>query len=180
VTIELPPDLAWVDELYGGVWPMVDEDRLFDLARAWRRTAQGVRETDQNADWVARDVVTNNDGRPIDAFEQTWRRHHSNHQVMADAKVIIAEMANSVGLAIQSTKITITGIFALTATRLTHAKVNAFYIPAPSTVDAYRSVTAGRVAIEMTLRRLYEFIALQINGTMFQRTMEILDQIKRG
>jgi hypothetical protein len=180
VTIELSPDLAWVDELYGGVWPMVDEDRLFDLARAWRRTAQGVRETDQNADWVARDVVTNNDGRPIDAFEQTWGRHHSNHQMMADAKVIIAEIANSVGLAVQSTKITITGIFALTATRLMHAKVNAFYIPAPSTEEAFRSVAAGRAAIEMVLRRLYEFIALQIEGNAFQSTMAILDQIKRS
>jgi hypothetical protein len=180
VTIELAPDLAWVDELYGGVWPMVDEDRLFDLAHAWRRTAQGVRETDQKADWVARDVVTNNDGRPIDAFEQTWGRHHSNHQVMADADVLIAEIANSVGLAVQSTKIAITGIFALTATRLMHAKVNASYLPAPSAEEAFRSVAAGRRAIEMALRRLYEFIEIQISGFAFHRTMELLDQIKRG
>jgi hypothetical protein len=178
VTIDLPHHLAWVDELYGGAWPAVDEDRLFDLARAWRRSAQGLREVDQDADWVARDVVTNNDARPIDAFGQAWRRSHFNHYLAAEAQDLIAETVHSVGLAVQSGKIAIMGVLALTATRLMHAKVNASYVPGSAAEDAFRSVAAGRNAIETTLRRLHQFVEEEIGGNAYRKTMEILGQIK--
>jgi hypothetical protein len=178
MTIELPHHLAWVDELFGGTWPAVDEDHLFDLARAWRRSAQDLREVDQDADWVARDVVTNNDSEPIDAFGRIWRRSHFNHHLAAEAQDLIGETVHSVGLAIQSAKIAITGVLALTATRLTHAKANAIYVPVSATEDAFRSVAAGRQATEMTLRRLHRFVEEVISGIAHPKTMEILEQIK--
>lgn len=177
MTIELPTELIWVDELCGGAWPTVDEDRLFDIARAWRRAALGVREIDESADWVARDLVMNNEAGSLVAFDEKWDRSRANHHAMATAQDVIAEIAHCTGLAVESAKITIVGILALTATRLVHAKVNAFYVPGSAVDDAFHSVAAGRKAIERTRIRLHQFVEEQISGNAYQAAMAILERI---
>jgi hypothetical protein len=59
-----------------------------------------------------------------------------------------------------------------------YAKVNAFYVPGPAAEEAFRSVAAGRKAIETTLRRLHRFVEEEIGGNAHRKTLEILGHIK--
>ncbi|MDW5327505.1 hypothetical protein [Plantactinospora sp. KLBMP9567] len=177
MTIELPHQLTWVHELCGGSWPAADEDRLFDLARSFRAFAAGLRDVDQDANWVARDVVTNNEAPSIDAFGALWRQAHYNHQLAARATDLIGEMAVTTGISVQAAKITLLGILSLTATRILRAKALAHFLPAVAADEAFRAAAAGRVATAATLRRLQLFIEVQVATNLRAAIVQTLAQI---
>ncbi len=65
-----------VQDLTGMWWPEGDEDELREAARAWRTFAEDVKDVTAATHKSAQDVIDNNKGRSIDAFESFWRKYH--------------------------------------------------------------------------------------------------------
>ncbi|MGW9175597.1 WXG100 family type VII secretion target [Streptomyces decoyicus] len=65
-----------VQDLTGMWWPEGDEDQLREAARAWRTYADDVEDCTAACHKRAQDVIDNNKGQSIDAFETFWRKYH--------------------------------------------------------------------------------------------------------
>ncbi|MFH9229028.1 WXG100 family type VII secretion target [Streptomyces lydicus] len=65
-----------VQDLTGMWWPEGDEDQLREAARAWRTYADDVEDCTAACHKKAQDVIDNNKGQSIDAFETFWRKYH--------------------------------------------------------------------------------------------------------
>ena len=65
-----------VQDLTGMWWPEGDEDELREAARAWRTFADDVEDCTAACHKKAQDVIDNNKGQSIDAFETFWRKYH--------------------------------------------------------------------------------------------------------
>ncbi|MFG2865571.1 DNA/RNA non-specific endonuclease [Streptomyces sioyaensis] len=65
-----------VQDLTGMWWPEGDADELREAARAWRTFADDVEDCTAACHKKAQDVIDNNKGAGIDAFDTFWRRYH--------------------------------------------------------------------------------------------------------
>ncbi|WP_432000181.1 WXG100 family type VII secretion target [Streptomyces sioyaensis] len=65
-----------VQDLTGMWWPEGDEDQLREAARAWRTFADDVEDCTAACHKKAQDVIDNNKGAGIEAFDNFWRRYH--------------------------------------------------------------------------------------------------------
>ncbi|MFG2528987.1 WXG100 family type VII secretion target [Streptomyces sp. NPDC048516] len=80
-----------VQDLTGMWWPEGDEDELREAARAWRTFADDVKDITSAAHKSAQDVIDNNKGQSIDAFENFWRKYHGGGKGYLDDVASAAE-----------------------------------------------------------------------------------------
>jgi hypothetical protein len=67
-----------VQDLTGMWWPDADEDGLRDAAKAWRDFADAVEDVTAAANRAARELIDDNKGESISAFEDPfWRRYYT-------------------------------------------------------------------------------------------------------
>ncbi|MEU8568855.1 hypothetical protein AB0C51_10915 [Streptomyces pathocidini] len=57
-------------------WPDADEGRLREAATAWRTFADAVHEITGATHRSAQNIIVNNRGGSIEAFDEFWRRYH--------------------------------------------------------------------------------------------------------
>jgi hypothetical protein len=72
MSVILPDELTWVLNLLGFMWPEADEDKLRACAQAWRDFGADVARINHDARLVAANVVADNSGTSIDAFDRYW------------------------------------------------------------------------------------------------------------
>ncbi|MFD7106750.1 WXG100-like domain-containing protein [Streptomyces celluloflavus] len=80
-----------VQDLTGMWWPEGDEDELREAARAWRTFAEDVKDITSATHKSAQDVIDNNKGKSIDAFETFWRKYHGGGKGYLDDLAAAAE-----------------------------------------------------------------------------------------
>ncbi|TBO55282.1 WXG100 family type VII secretion target [Streptomyces kasugaensis] len=80
-----------VQDLTGMWWPEGDEDELREAARAWRTFAEDVKDITSATHKSAQDVIDNNKGKSIDAFETFWRKYHGGGKGYLDDLASAAE-----------------------------------------------------------------------------------------
>ncbi|MFE3885320.1 WXG100 family type VII secretion target [Streptomyces lydicus] len=80
-----------VQDLTGMWWPEGDEDELREAARAWRTFSDDVKDITSATHRSAQDVIDNNKGRSIDAFEDFWRKYHGGGKGYLDDVASAAE-----------------------------------------------------------------------------------------
>lgn len=177
MTIELPHELVWVNELCGNRWPVLDEDQCFAEAELLRAHARDLYDLDQDANWHASDLNKYNDAEFVGAFMRAWRRIRYNHGQSREASVLMADIAWSVGLAVQSAKTAMLGVLALTAGQVMRAKMTSSHIPGVAE-DAFRAVKAGRIAVAGISDRFQHFLQVEITRNAAGQAMAILDQVQ--
>ncbi|MFC8515884.1 RNase A-like domain-containing protein [Streptomyces sp. NPDC057257] len=67
-----------VQDLTGMWWPDADEGELRAAARAWRAFADDVDDITPVANRAARELIEDNKGESIDAFDRFWRRYYDH------------------------------------------------------------------------------------------------------
>ncbi|MFF7413363.1 DNA/RNA non-specific endonuclease [Streptomyces lydicus] len=80
-----------VQDLTGMWFPDGDEDELREAARAWRTFADDVKDITSATHKSAQDVIDNNRGKSIDAFEAFWRKYHGGGKGYLDDVASAAE-----------------------------------------------------------------------------------------
>ncbi|MFE7659256.1 WXG100 family type VII secretion target [Streptomyces celluloflavus] len=80
-----------VQDLTGMWWPEGDEDELREAARTWRTFAEDVKDITSATHKSAQDVIDNNKGKSIDAFETFWRKYHGGGKGYLDDLASAAE-----------------------------------------------------------------------------------------
>ncbi|MEU9012032.1 DNA/RNA non-specific endonuclease [Streptomyces sp. NPDC048479] len=66
-----------VQDLTGIEWPAADEDKLRDIAKAWRKFAEDMEDVTVAANKAAQTLIHNNTGEAISAFDDPfWRRYY--------------------------------------------------------------------------------------------------------
>ncbi|MFB9300070.1 WXG100 family type VII secretion target, partial [Kibdelosporangium philippinense] len=70
--IELPSELADVAARTGVKWPAADEDKMREVAQAWRDTGQKITTLISEADTTARAALSTTEGASADAARRHW------------------------------------------------------------------------------------------------------------
>lgn len=70
--IELPADLADLAGRTGVRWPAADEDKMREVAQAWRDTGQKITALVSEADTTARSALSTTEGASADAARDHW------------------------------------------------------------------------------------------------------------
>ncbi|RSM74556.1 DUF4237 domain-containing protein [Kibdelosporangium aridum] len=70
--IELPADLADVAARTGVKWPAADEDKMREVAQAWRDTGQKITTLISEADTTARAALSTTEGASADSARRHW------------------------------------------------------------------------------------------------------------
>jgi hypothetical protein len=82
--LQLPGELASLLNDMGYTWPMVDEEKLFDLGQHWLSHAGTLEGIHADAVAVATRAWTDNRGDAIDGFTAQWNNQDSAAAVLQD------------------------------------------------------------------------------------------------
>ncbi|NUL07435.1 hypothetical protein HRW07_30300, partial [Streptomyces lunaelactis] len=156
MSIEMPPELAWVANLaVGQSWPQGDEDNLRALGAAWEDAAQELRGISEHIGSSANGVLESVGGQVGDEFRDFIVQLEGSLPAMSESAKGLGTLGRNTGLQLEYAKYMILLQLILLAAQIAHW---AFF--APELIPA--AITSARVAIQMILRRLLISIAIGV------------------
>ncbi|PWI42165.1 hypothetical protein [Streptomyces sp. ICBB 8177] len=167
MSINLPPELAWVAKLaVGQDWPDADEDKLRSLGEAWDDAARQLNEISREISPIATGVLQNISGAVADEFSSFTQQLQSNLPDMAQAAGQLGKLGKNTGVQVEYTKYMIIAQLIWLAVEIAEL---AFW--APEAIPAM--VTGVRLIVRMLLKRLLTSIA---TGVAFMVGMDAVIQ----
>ncbi|MFE3646660.1 hypothetical protein ACFXO2_02235, partial [Streptomyces sp. NPDC059152] len=171
MSLMLPGALEWVLEMVGFNWPTADEDKLMECAQQWRDFASGVESLQQQGVTAAGNVISQNTGDSIDAFNSTWEKFTGGSGYFSDARtvaeVIAVALDAAAGLVI-GMKVAVIAQLAILA-----AEIIAAQAAAPFTFGLSELAIAGATAAaRVIVRRLLKVAEKQILDAILETVKE--------
>ncbi|HEY0637754.1 MAG TPA: polymorphic toxin type 24 domain-containing protein [Pseudonocardiaceae bacterium] len=121
MTVTLPRELAGLLGEIGGRWPEADEDRLAELAGAWRFLGERVQDVRADGVALAGTIVAEHDSGAIDAFADRWRDFASDLELVAEAAGQVATGVDAMAVATVQAKQAVLGVLESTNGAIQHA-----------------------------------------------------------
>jgi hypothetical protein len=170
MSVILPDELTWVLNLLGFMWPEADEDKLRACAQAWRDFGADVARINHDARLVATNVVADNTGTSIDAFDRYWHGVGGKGGDFDRAKEAAEHMAVALdGMAtlVEGVKMAVVIQLGLLA-----AEIVADQVAAPVTLGLSEGAMVGEVIITRGIMRRI------IREGIHRVSREIVQQLK--
>ncbi|MFJ9900775.1 hypothetical protein ACIQPR_46375 [Streptomyces sp. NPDC091280] len=153
MSVEMPPELAWVARLaVGQSWPKGDEDNLHALGQAWNEAAQELRGISGQLGASGNGVLESVGGQVADEFRAFVTQLESSLPEMAESANQLGKLGKHTGVQVEYSKYMILGQLILLA-----AQIAQWIFFAPEVIPL--AITAARIAVKMILRRLLISVA---------------------
>ncbi|MEW2168006.1 hypothetical protein AB0912_34185, partial [Streptomyces sp. NPDC007084] len=153
MSVEMPPELAWVARLaVGQAWPKGDEDNLHALGQAWNEAAQELKGISEQIGASGNGVLESVGGQVADEFRGFVTQLESTLPEMAQSADQLGKLGKHTAVQVEYSKYMILGQLILLAAQIAQW---AFF--APEVIPL--AVTAARLAVKMILRRLLISVA---------------------
>lgn len=153
MSVEMPPELAWVARLaVGQSWPKGDEDNLHALGQAWNEAAQELKGISGQLGASGNGVLESVGGQVADEFRAFVTQLESSLPEMAESANQLGKLGRHTGVQVEYSKYMILGQLILLA-----AQIAQWIFFAPEVIPL--AITAARVAVKMILRRLLISVA---------------------
>ncbi|MFD4879893.1 hypothetical protein ACFWOB_41935, partial [Streptomyces sp. NPDC058420] len=156
MSVDMPPELAWVARLaVGQAWPKGNEDNLQALGQAWNDAAQELKGISGQLGQSGNGVLESVGGQVADEFRGFVTQLESTLPEMAESAGQLGKLGKHTAVQVEYSKYMILGQLILLAAQIAEW---AFF--APEVIPL--AVTGARVAVKMILRRLLISIATGI------------------
>ncbi|GAA4794637.1 hypothetical protein [Streptomyces ziwulingensis] len=156
MSVEMPPELAWVARLaVGQAWPKGNEDDLHALGQAWHEAAQELRGISGQLGASGNGVLESVGGQVADEFSSFVTQLEANLPAMTDSANQLGKLGRYTAVQVEYSKFMILGQLVLLA-----AQIAEWIFFAPELIPV--AITAARVAVRMILRRLILSIAIGV------------------
>ncbi|MEU2424739.1 hypothetical protein ABZ619_27585 [Streptomyces sp. NPDC007851] len=153
MSVEMPPELAWVARLaVGQAWPKGDEDNLHALGQAWHDAAQELKGISGQIGASGNGVLESVGGQVADEFRDFVTQLESSLPEMAESANQLGTLGKHTAVQVEYSKYMILGQLILLA-----AQIAEWIFFAPEVIPL--AITAARVAVKMILRRLLISVA---------------------
>ncbi|MEU8788320.1 hypothetical protein [Streptomyces sp. NPDC048643] len=153
MSVDMPPELAWVARLaVGQAWPKGNEDNLHALGQAWNEAAQELKGISEQIGASGNGVLESVGGQVADEFRGFVTQLESTLPEMAQSADQLGKLGKHTAVQVEYSKYMILGQLILLAAQIAQW---AFF--APEVIPL--AVTAARVAVKMILRRLLISVA---------------------
>ncbi|WP_329550691.1 WXG100-like domain-containing protein [Streptomyces sp. NBC_00696] len=153
MSVEMPPELAWVARLaVGQAWPKGDEDNLHALGQAWNDAAQELKGISGQIGASGNGVLESVGGQVADEFQAFVTQLESSLPEMAESANQLGKLGKHTAVQVEYSKYMIIGQLILLA-----AQIAEWIFFAPEVIPL--AITAARVAVKMILRRLLISVA---------------------
>ncbi|MQS18133.1 hypothetical protein F7Q99_39615 [Streptomyces kaniharaensis] len=167
MSIDLPPEIAWVARLaVGQSWPKGDEDKLRALGAAWYDTAQQLDSITKEIGPATLGVRNSISGPVAEQFNAFTQQLQTNLPQMAEAANQIGDLGDNTGVQVEYAKLMVLAQLIWLAYEL-----STLSFAAPEAIPA--AITSARLIVQMILRRLLVSV---ISGVGFMVGMDALIQ----
>ncbi|MFE2409932.1 hypothetical protein ACFXDE_16510 [Kitasatospora sp. NPDC059408] len=167
MSIDMPPELAWVARLaVGQSWPKGDEDKLRALGAAWYDTAQQLDSITKEIGPATLGVRNSISGPVAEQFNAFTQQLQTNLPQMAEAANQIGDLGDNTGVQVEYAKLMVLAQLIWLAYEL-----STLSFAAPEAIPA--AITSARLIVQMILRRLLVSV---ISGVGFMVGMDALIQ----
>ncbi|MEU3519443.1 hypothetical protein ABZ770_29915 [Streptomyces sp. NPDC006654] len=153
MSVDMPPELAWVARLaVGQAWPKGNEDHLHALGQAWQDAAQELKGISGQIGATGNGVLESVGGQVADEFQSFVTQLESSLPEMAESANQLGKLGKHTAVQVEYSKYMILGQLILLA-----AQIAEWIFFAPEVIPV--AITAARVAVKMILRRLLISVA---------------------
>ncbi|MEW1773108.1 hypothetical protein [Streptomyces sp. NPDC086777] len=153
MSVEMPPELAWVARLaVGQAWPKGDEDNLHALGQAWNDAAQELKGISGQIGASGNGVLESVGGQVADEFRAFVTQLEASLPEMAESANQLGKLGKHTAVQVEYSKYMILGQLILLA-----AQIAEWIFFAPEVIPV--AITAARLAVKMILRRLLISVA---------------------
>ncbi|MEU5309377.1 hypothetical protein [Streptomyces sp. NPDC021562] len=153
MSVDMPPELAWVARLaVGQAWPRGNEDHLHALGQAWQDAAQELKGISGQIGATGNGVLESVGGQVADEFHSFVTQLESSLPEMAESANQLGKLGKHTAVQVEYSKYMILGQLILLA-----AQIAEWIFFAPEVIPV--AITAARVAVKMILRRLLISVA---------------------
>ncbi|MGW2830309.1 WXG100-like domain-containing protein [Streptomyces sp. NPDC001286] len=153
MSVEMPPELAWVARLaVGQAWPKGNEDDLHALGQAWHEAAQELKGISGQIGASGNGVLESVGGQVADEFRGFVTQLEASLPEMAESAGQLGKLGKHTAVQVEYAKYMILGQLILLAAQIAEW---AFFAPEVIPV----AITGARLAVKMILRRLLISVA---------------------
>ncbi|MGW3121591.1 WXG100-like domain-containing protein [Streptomyces sp. NPDC001107] len=148
MSVEMPPELAWVSRLaVGQSWPKGDEDDLHALGLAWHEAARELKGISGELGSSGNGVLESVGGQVAEEFRNFVTQLQASLPEMAESAHQLGKLGKHTAVQVEYAKYMIIGQLILLA-----AQIAQWILFAPEVIPA--AITETRVAVKMILQRL--------------------------
>ena len=180
MSVTLPGELVWALNMLGFTWPEADEDQLRACAQHWRDFSAEVGNVLADSNRAAAQVVSENRGDSIDAFERYWQGigGGGGHLVEAqEAASLAADCLEAFALVVEGLKAAVIAQLVVFAAEFAAAQLAASLTFGLAEGAAAAEVVATRSVVRALLDDGVKRVTSQVLQQVRSRAREIFAQM---
>jgi hypothetical protein len=177
MAIMLPGELDWILDILGYKWPNIDEDKLYECARAWRDFAQSAADAEEAGSSAAGAVTAVNSGAAIDEFSKTWGNFTGgvgHDSYLTDARLVaelIAGAFETAAIMVIAGKVEVIAQLITLATEIIAAQAAAPFTFGLSEVGTLGATQATRLIVRRVMDKMKQEMMDAIAKTTKEKVM---------